>query len=115
MKKKKEKMMMMTMMTLCLSDLEEWGSSQARNTNQIRPETKEKNRNSIDALEAALCCYQISERKKCGELGYESSRKTHNRNRNRNKFEWLNRRRDLNRYRIKIIVAKINSDFPNRK
>jgi hypothetical protein len=27
--------------------------------------TKEKNRNSIDALETALCHYEISERKKC--------------------------------------------------
>ncbi len=49
-----------------------------------RHKTKAKKRNSIDALEAALCYYQISERKKCDELRYESSRKTQNRNRNRN-------------------------------
>lgn len=66
MEKKKEKEKMMMMMTpLCLSDLEEWKSSQARNTNQIPPKQKKKNRNSIDALETALCHYQISERKKC--------------------------------------------------
>jgi hypothetical protein len=62
MEKKKEKMMMM--MTLSLSDLEEWKSSKARNTNKIPPKQKAKKRNSIDALEAALCYYQISERKK---------------------------------------------------
>ncbi len=55
--------MMMTM-TLCLSDLEEWKSSKARNTNKIPPKQKQKKGNSIDALEAALCYYQISERKK---------------------------------------------------
>jgi hypothetical protein len=63
--KKKEKKKEMMMLTLCLSDLEEWKNSQARNTNQIPPKQKKKNRNSIDALETALCDYQISERKKC--------------------------------------------------
>jgi hypothetical protein len=42
MEKKKEKMMMMMTTPLCLSDLEEWRSSQARNTNQIPTQNKSK-------------------------------------------------------------------------
>jgi hypothetical protein len=67
MEKKKERMMMM--MTLCLSDLEEWKKLSGKKHELNPAKTKEKKRNSIDALEAALCNYQISERKKCGELG----------------------------------------------
>jgi hypothetical protein len=80
MEKKKEKMMMMMMTPLCLSDLEEWKSSQARNTNQIPP--KQKTKTEIQSMHLKLLF--VTTKSVSAKNVYESSRKTHNRNRNRN-------------------------------
>ncbi len=69
------------MLTVCLSDLEEWKNSQARNTNQIPPKQKKK-KTEIQSMHLKLLF--VTTKSVSAKNVYESSRKTRNRNRNRN-------------------------------
>jgi len=66
MEKKKEKTMMMT---LCLSDLEEWKKALRQKTRTKSRQNKRKKRNSINALEAAVSSTKSVSAKNVVSLG----------------------------------------------